>query len=1170
MRLGGTISFKVKNLASSSTFQTLRITPEDGQSLTPEQIRGIIGTISFNDNSHLKGDNKVVSRTHYAIPITHSNVTVEMGVSHPAIAGKKLKIELVGPPASAVSGVDTTATGGTVLDSFTLQVNPHSPTITGLLKKNGVAIPNGSRIELSSTHTERIYDTSTGNINLNNVVGAYSMDFDQITTTTKAAHVIRIKLVGNGGLTSTQRLKLHGSGTKTEAVRALDNAGAPRSVAGNSAEYMSVGVQSDQQFVLVFPEIARNKTFLIEVLGPYPNIDDVHGGKGGSGSGSILQTFFIDFSERLGELDVLTAQNSDPIPEGGLDVISAPTSSKAGTPAQMRIVNTVAANKYIVRLTQKTGASISSRGAQANDIWNAITFDGGQPTHRGGNYAIYERTGATGTKELAVSNFFRTLIGSASFNFELIGPYLSTETTPRDATGGADKRVAQFDVFVDWDPATRFVRDDDDSTPIGRVGGYVSVDKPETPFSLKYRQDSSNYLLRLTFVGTPDEDGRIRGFNAAQRTAAFAAIGFTCTGGTCPAKVATATHTAQRLASGVTKLSIDFTNRASQRAEYLAELIRGTDTAAATGGDVVQSFSLGIGSSAATFHRFTQSDGSTILDSITGLPRIPIVLQYGRAANDRVAVLRLTLDGDQGLSTAEKRRIFNLVHQESGNTGVKGEGIHFRELSTDAGTADYKHPTGSRKSDNHLSIVLIRSGKYDLMFNSDLAKGKTFIAEVLGGYPPQSYHFGATGVGNAQNIGGTSVTPQVEQLFKIYIRDTANAPGVVRIEKDGGGIINQNEVLEIRANTQNTFDLIDQDGTAGNIYNTRITLDPSIDDGDGNANTIQGLDLIDRLSLFQLSTSGIGLTVPSGQGTVSVAGQTNPSSAHVSFASSFAGTANFKLAFYNSLAHNKLFKVDLLGPTASQCVKVRNCGAVVHSFKILVGGEQTALARINDENGYPLPGGFTPVKTDAATTFKYQRNDGTESNRYVLRIKTNTGAADPAAINAIGIPSGIHVVRGTTHLAAILNESRDLALDFSNAALNNKLFYAELLGPYANGAEYTLANGVGALSTPPQQEFGFNVGVEATPYREYQAGFVDGITGDRLIPLGTTLEMTYSTNKLFKFIASEPGGNAYALRVRLDPSLKTATETTAPSKDSPPHNNKKYSKSLKTTPKACA
>ena len=424
------------------------------------------------------------------------------------------------------------------------------------------------------------------------------------------------------------------------------------------------------------------------------------------------------------------------------------------------------------------------------------------------------------------------------------------------------------------------------------------------------------------------------------------------------------------------------------------------------------------------------------------------------------------------------------------------------------------------------------------MFNSDLAKGKTFIAEVLGGYPPQSYHFGATGVGNAQNIGGTSVTPQVEQLFKIYIRDTANAPGVVRIEKDGGGIINQNEVLEIRANTQNTFDLIDQDGTAGNIYNTRITLDPSIDDGDGNANTIQGLDLIDRLSLFQLSTSGIGLTVPSGQGTVSVAGQTNPSSAHVSFASSFAGTANFKLAFYNSLAHNKLFKVDLLGPTASQCVKVRNCGAVVHSFKILVGGEQTALARINDENGYPLPGGFTPVKTDAATTFKYQRNDGTESNRYVLRIKTNTGAADPAAINAIGIPSGIHVVRGTTHLAAILNESRDLALDFSNAALNNKLFYAELLGPYANGAEYTLANGVGALSTPPQQEFGFNVGVEATPYREYQAGFVDGITGDRLIPLGTTLEMTYSTNKLFKFIASEPGGNAYALRVRLDPSVE--------------------------------
>ena len=580
MTLGSVGSFKAKNVsASPDQYTTLRITPASGQGLTPAQIKGIVGSIGLQSSANIDFREKEVSDTHYAVPVKNVT-TLQMDVSHPAAAGKKLKVELVGPAQTSPIQAITSATGGTVLDSFIMNVNPASATRTAELRFGSAGttidspIPNGARIRRTSTQTENIYDSSLGHSRLTNVAGAYTMKFARLDDSKTNAHALRIRLVGTGGVNTATRNKFFSiSGNAADQIRFLAESGTGRDPTAKSSEFVTFHFGGDETFSLVFPSAARTKTFVVELIGPYAARANIHTSKAGAGSGTILQSFFIDFTEILGALSI-TKTDSSPIPAIGLDVIAGARSGQAGTPAQMTIVNTVAANKYIVRLTQKTGTSISSRGAQANDIWNNITFGGGQPTHRGGNYAIYERTGATGTKALAVSNFFKTLIGSASFNFELIGPYLSTETTPRDATSGESKRVAMFDVFVDWTSATQFKKADDSA--IGRTGGSVEVSAPATPFVLKYSQDSSNYLARITVTGETDADGRIGGFGAAQRTAAYKAIGITCTGATCPAKVATTTHLAQRLASGVTSVSLNFSDPSTQTAEYFVELIRGT------------------------------------------------------------------------------------------------------------------------------------------------------------------------------------------------------------------------------------------------------------------------------------------------------------------------------------------------------------------------------------------------------------------------------------------------------------------------------------------------------------------------------------------------------------------------------------------------------------------
>ena len=889
----------------------------------------------------------------------------------------------------------------------------------------------------------------------------------------------------------------------------------------------------------------ENLTFVIELLGPYKKGSE-HTAAEGVGTGLVQQSFEITVAEPPKAEFAQANEDSDAIPDEGL-------LATHGAFKEFRIKSPSAFKPWhVLRVKLKDSNQGLTNDADRKAIFDGIEVIADNPAATDFLRRSWHKTflgkKVTSNDHMSIPVRHKVNIGlkftdansiGKNFTVELLSPFdesigddiayseYAQAALAASASATAGTAIDTFDINV-LAPTAKILKADNSRIP---DEGTILLFAEDLQLKFDDLGSAGNsYVARLKFKGGYKLNAAQNELDAAQKEQLFSTATVRVAGSEVPTTTSADHMSFALTGDGRLDLRINYPKAGGK--DFTLELLgpypsdslylgaNGVGTT--TGARIHQAFDFTVNVRPG---RITLRDGGAIPTQGLLAPSLGLT-------DDAAALAKFTIPNG-----GEQWHAIRIDLKD-------GHGFNnFREIETYKRTfvnenkGDYDDwyygitPTNSR-----YAVPIKKSDFIKFNFTRADAAGKTFVVKLFGPYATQD---------EAKDAERRNALETVIQSFEIKFAP----PEVVKLFDSVGNPIRNGKVLRTKVGDSMDFQFADySDGfysSDSRLHwngNIQIKL-KNIDDGDGNPNTIQGLNAEQRTALFKHG-SGVHIWSANYSSPQRETSEGNEIRIWLS--------TDIKIKFLHPLAANKIFTVEVAPQIGNRYRE--GLQPIVQTFDIAVAPATPPVYVRDQRRQIPLANGAT---IHAGVNYPYQfgwETANSLNDTYIFRLKLkdlDDGDNNPSTIQGLTSEqrmaiftknTGVNMVLDNryvssttstpapTHFSSAIRRLKNagslgMGINFKNSLAAGKTFTVELLGPYPNNSPYFGANGVGSTAGAKiVQTFNIKVADDRTAHIVKEGG---GFISDYGLwtPNGRPLKL--------KYVKLKNVANSHVLRIKL-------------------------------------
>ena len=1049
--------------------------------LTDEQLKALFAAIGVTGQGTTVGT-PVHTKDHLSIPVQGSG-RIQINFSEVKTRARNFTAELLGPFDSEVEANTAAAspTDGTPTSHFGIYVDNSPPSVKvtrsddSEIPQTGETLPRGQSLNLK---------------------------LDDLAPEETHSHVIRVKLKEGHGLTRAQQQEIFkATDSSGNLIPLVSGTGLGERVA--SDVHQSIPIYQDGNFSITLRHPnAQGKTFVVEILGHYTKGSE-HTSAEFTTYYYVQQAFEVTVTEPV-KAKFLHGENLS-IPVGGLSV-------RHGRQLNFYISDNELNDYYVVRLKLKGNQGLTN-AADRKAIFD--DYDASEIKVTSADYMSLVLGGGWINLE-----FTNTKAANKIFTVELLGPFdenvadveVATNAIAAAQSPTAGTVIDSFDIKVGSLPGRITLPNGASIPDNGLVAAGIGI-TDEVSAHAKFTIPDNRELWHLLQIALVGRHGLSNTDQAAVYKSTYVNENQGDSLGT-PSYTSGDHHVYSVPIKKSGNLKVSFNDERARDKNFSLFLLGPYESevaakAAANLGNLdrdnlLQRFTIKVAPQP-TPGRLVTAGNQVIHQGAVLNARLGEALGI-KFIEDRghPYVVRFKLkdlddgDGDsatiQGLNAAQRASLF------AKDTGTVVQGDVYAEI---------------RQGSEHFYEIVYETTPLDVIFKSSLAAGKTFTAELIGGFtsgrPPRD--LAATGYGTGA---------LVQNLDIKVAAPPASPPDPVRLETNRGAEIAADTVLSAKFNEPLRVKLVDEDNRI-NAHVLRVKL-KALDDGDEDATTIQGLTEEQREALFKPTT---GIVI---QNTVGDLGTGAASAEHYSNSVTEATTLGF--TFKSSHAAGKTFTVELLSPYPVdkpnyEATGTGTGGTLLQSFDIKVGAP-LRTGELLTRSGALIPEAGETVAQGVPYEAYFRDIAGVGEHMLRFRLKDDQGLSaeekddiyNKIRLRGIGAtiiaPDSVDLSRKTHYEGRFSGVSTGdpILINFESAYALGKTFTLELLGPQS-------------LSLPFQQTFELSVTKSTTSAQIVFYG------NKRSIPASGLEVVSQSSGGVLEFLDRDGIDNVHGIRIKL-------------------------------------
>ena len=951
-------------------------------------------------------------------------------------------------------------------------------------------------------------------------------------------HVLRFKLdtASKAGLTAEQ----------INAIYA--NFGFNSSVTGTKIEKdathasLLIPASGGYYFLPDDPTLWAGKTFDVEVLGDYATATKAHLGSEGYGEGRLLGTFKWTYGSPVPPTFSFSGTEASPaatvqVARGSNIPVTYAYTGNSGLFHAVRIKldgnqglnaaqrGNIFSGSSALALTPGTSSNISDVANTASHLGFVLT--GASDATTTANNLIFGHANAEGVR----------------FNFEIFGPFGSKAgaTAISAAANSADIPLETLKIGV--------------ARPDAQIYSRVKGDKFNKALTATDTLEvQRNRALPLSFVdkATPAathhfirfslDTGQDAGLSIAQQREIFNPQNYDLYNGDTEIGVnvgtdgPTRTSFVHSMGASIDDLRVVVRSPLAVGRTFKVELA-GPYTSATTAqiaaitsktsGTIIQTFKMTVGRNLPNA-RLANFDSNT---------NTPVELGAGKrftaSLNTQLDLFYLDVDDDQpnaDIGYPGNAYFYRLKFKGTPDSGGMLQGLTLAQRRTALSTSkliigedsgDHTQGFASTSGEAYrASDAFFSSSSILLIFSDANAAGKVFEIEVVGPYT------GSTGSGVEAKVNADRATG-INAGTTVFSADIGVDVKNVGLHSADDKEFTSDQTITLAPSVEQQLKWYDSDGDATKNYVVRYRLDPTVDDGDSTAGTIQGLDSAARIALYGK------LAMASGTAGSSTAITGAPSPAADTHASFIMPDADASVTVtLPSEALGKVLVVDVLaGTKGSEPTSVAVAGDIIQTFKV----RAVSPARFLDADGEEIAdGGAIYGNTGGSNPFQFKTDIG-DGNYYAVRLYDEEDEVQFFSGSLVATPSwGLSAgSQGKYFGYNASNGSQDMSIAFIAGFYSGTFYKVEMIGPYDSAA---LANAARFTANPPIVT-SFRIGA-SVPYRAEIEGICWG-------PNGGTICRDYDPNSNDATKKGPKIGEALFAKIKLDRPFPVGTAEAA-------------------------